>query len=49
MFFDFGPLGPVILLGILAVLAALVFLAGIVVGVVITLLFLRRRKAGSAA
>jgi hypothetical protein len=49
MFFAFGPLGPMILLVILAVLGALVFLAGIVVGVVMTLLFLRRRKAGSAA
>ena len=48
MFFDFGPLGPMILLGTLAVLAVLVFLAGIVVGAVITLLFLRRRKAVSA-
>lgn len=45
IFLDFGPLGPIILLAILAVLAGLVFFVGVVVGAVITLLFLRRRKA----
>jgi len=47
IFFDFGPLGPIILLAILAVLAGLVFFAGVVVGALITLLFLRRRKQES--
>jgi len=47
IFFDFGPLGPIILLAIVAVLAGLVFFVGVVVGALITLLFLRRRKAVS--
>jgi len=36
-----------IVLGIVAVLAVLIFIAGVVVGVVLTFLFLRRRKATS--
>jgi hypothetical protein len=47
IFVDFGPLGPIIALGVLAALATLVFLAGVAVGAVMIFLFLRRRKATS--
>jgi hypothetical protein len=49
IFFDFGPFGPIILLAIVAVLAGLLFFAGVVAGAVITLLFLRPRKAVSTS
>jgi len=42
--FDFGPLGPMILLVILAVLATLLFLAGVIAGAILTFLFMVGRK-----
>ena len=45
IFFDFGPLGPMVLLAILAAVAILIFLAGFVAGSVATVFVLRRKKS----
>jgi hypothetical protein len=44
---DFGPIGPLIILGILALLLGLAFVAGTGVGALIAFFFLRRRKSRS--
>lgn len=45
IFFDFGPLGPMVLLAILAAVTILIFLAGFVAGSVVTVFVLRRKKS----
>jgi hypothetical protein len=41
---DFGPIGPIILLTVLAIIAVAIFVAGAIVGAIVALFFSSRRK-----